>query len=95
VEGVQRPGDDRRHGKAVRAEEVTDLLIAWGDGRREALATLDPRQAKVVELRVFGGLSIEEVGAELDISAGTVKPDWLKAKLWLKHAVARSMRRDT
>ena len=61
----------------------------------EALATLDPRQAKVVELRVFGGLSIEEVGAELDVSAGTVKRDWLTAKLWLKHAVARSMRRDT
>ena len=61
----------------------------------ETLATLDPRQAKVVELRVFGGLSIEEVAAALDVSTGTVKRDWLTAKLWLKRAVAKGSRRDT
>jgi RNA polymerase sigma-70 factor (ECF subfamily) len=60
----------------------------------EALATLDPRQAKVVELRVFGGLSVQEVATALNVSAGTVKRDWVTARLWLNHALARSKRRD-
>ncbi|MGH9371599.1 MAG: ECF-type sigma factor [Vicinamibacterales bacterium] len=51
----------------------------------DGLARLDPRQAKVVELRVFAGLSIEEVATLLDVSPGTVKRDWVTAKLWLKH----------
>jgi RNA polymerase sigma-70 factor, ECF subfamily len=54
----------------------------------EELAVLDPRQARVVELRVFGGLSIEEVAEALGVSAGTVKRDWVTAKLWLKRSVS-------
>jgi RNA polymerase sigma factor (sigma-70 family) len=60
----------------------------------DALAALDPRQAKVVELRVFGGLSNEEVARALDVSVGTVKRDWLTAKVWLRHAVRRETRSD-
>jgi RNA polymerase sigma-70 factor (ECF subfamily) len=60
----------------------------------EALAALDARQAKVVELRVFGGLSVQEVASALNVSTGTVKRDWVTARLWLKHALARSRRRD-
>jgi RNA polymerase sigma factor (TIGR02999 family) len=55
----------------------------------EGLARLDPRQARVVELRIFGGLSIEEVASLLKVSPGTVKRDWVTAKLWLEHDIRR------
>lgn len=47
------------------------------------LANLNERQAKVVELKYFGGLSNEEVASALDCSTGTVKRDWVIAKAWL------------
>ena len=49
----------------------------------EALARLDPRQCKVVELRYFGGLSVRETAAVLEISPATVKREWVTAKAWL------------
>ncbi|MCP5284995.1 MAG: sigma-70 family RNA polymerase sigma factor [Burkholderiaceae bacterium] len=45
---------------------------------------LDPRAAKVVELRFFGGLEIEEIGQALEISPATVKRDWTAARAWLR-----------
>ncbi len=53
-----------------------------------ALAALDARQARVVELRFFAGLSIEETGEVLDISPATVKREWTMAKAWLRRALA-------
>ncbi|MFN0166020.1 MAG: sigma-70 family RNA polymerase sigma factor [Bryobacteraceae bacterium] len=53
------------------------------------LADLDPQQAKVVELRYFGGLSIEETAEALGISTRTVKRDWTMAKAWLRGQLAR------
>jgi RNA polymerase sigma factor (TIGR02999 family) len=47
------------------------------------LAAADPQQSRVVELRFFGGLSVEETAEVLGISAATVKRDWATAKLWL------------
>jgi RNA polymerase sigma-70 factor (ECF subfamily) len=47
------------------------------------LAEIDPRQSKIVELRFFGGLSVEETAAHLGISPKTVKRDWSVAKAWL------------
>ncbi|MEM1206266.1 MAG: sigma-70 family RNA polymerase sigma factor [Acidobacteriota bacterium] len=49
----------------------------------EALETLDPRQAEIVNLRFFVGLTVEETAAVLDISAPTVKREWKLARLWL------------
>lgn len=49
----------------------------------EALSDFEPQQAKIVELRFFGGLSIEETAHVLDISAATVKREWSIAKTWL------------
>lgn len=66
--------------------EVSQLLIEWGRGDQEALdrlATVDPQQSRVVELRVFSGLSVEETAAALDISPRTVKREWSMAKAWL------------
>jgi RNA polymerase sigma-70 factor, ECF subfamily len=60
----------------------TTQLIALDDAL-EQLAKLDIRRSKIVELRFFGGLSEEETGAVLGVSARTVKRDWRIAKAWL------------
>jgi RNA polymerase sigma-70 factor (ECF subfamily) len=52
------------------------------------LATLDPRQAQVVELRFFGGLQNDEIAAVLNVSEPTVTRDWRVARAWLYHALA-------
>ena len=57
-------------------------LIALDDALN-GLARLDPRQSRIVELRFFGGLSIEETAAELGVSSATVKRHWETARLWL------------
>ena len=49
------------------------------------LAALDPRQARVVELRFFGGLDVDETAAVLGLSARTVKREWQTARAWLQH----------
>lgn len=49
----------------------------------DTLATIDPRQARVVELRFFGGLDLDETAAALETSLTTVKRDWTMAKAWL------------
>jgi len=61
-----------------RSEELVAL-----DEALDRLAQLDPRQSKIVEMRFFGGLSEEETGSVLGISARTVKRDWRIAKAWL------------
>jgi RNA polymerase sigma-70 factor, ECF subfamily len=48
-----------------------------------ALAELDPRKARIVELRFFGGLTVEETAEFLDISPATALREWNKAKAWL------------
>lgn len=63
---------------ASRAEQLLTLDMAL-----EELAQLSPRQARVVELRYFGGLSIEETAVALDTSPATVKRDWSLARAWL------------
>jgi RNA polymerase sigma factor (TIGR02999 family) len=62
-------------------EQSAELLAV--DESLQRLAKLDERQARVVELRFFGGLSVEEAAAILNISAKTVKRDWSVAKAWL------------
>jgi len=61
-----------------RAEEFLEL-----DEALERLAKLDPRQAKIVELRFFGGLTVEETAEVVGTSPKTVKRDWSVAKAWL------------
>jgi RNA polymerase sigma factor (TIGR02999 family) len=66
---------------AVKEQDV-DLLAL--DRALNELARLDERQAKIVELRFFGGLSIDETAEVLGISPRTVKRDWSMAKAWLR-----------
>ncbi len=63
-----------------------DRLLAL-DAALEELATLDPRQARIVELRFFGGLSVEEAADVLGVSATTIKREWSTARAWLFRAV--------
>lgn len=64
-----------------------DDLIALNDAL-ESLAKLDARKSRVVELRFFGGLSIEETAAALGVSADTVKREWRTAKIWLRRELS-------
>jgi RNA polymerase sigma-70 factor (ECF subfamily) len=64
-----------------------DLVVL--DDALKALTGVDPRKCKVVELRFFGGLSVEEAAEVLDVSPETVRRDWRLAKAWL----AREMRK--
>jgi len=71
-------------GATPREVEVLDL-----DAALEELAMLDPRKARVAELRFFGGLSLEEVGTVLDTSVATTMRDWQAARAWLYKRLSR------
>jgi RNA polymerase sigma factor (TIGR02999 family) len=82
---------EKRGGEALRvslsevgdqAQEMRPDLVALDDALRE-LEELDPRQARVVELRFFAGLSLEETAEALKVSVGTVRRDWSLAGAWL------------
>ena len=66
---------------AVTNQPGQDLVAL--DDALQALATVDGRKARVIELRFFGGLSVEETGAVLKISVDTVMRDWKMARAWL------------
>ncbi|MBL0172802.1 MAG: sigma-70 family RNA polymerase sigma factor [Gemmatimonadaceae bacterium] len=64
-----------------------DLDLIAVDTALERLAAMDPRQARIVELRYYAGLDIDETAAALDISPATVKRDWVLAKAWLQREI--------
>jgi RNA polymerase sigma factor (TIGR02999 family) len=55
------------------------------DSALQKLAAVDARQARIVELRYFGGLTLEETGSTLEVSTMTIKREWRTARLWLLH----------
>ena len=59
------------------------------DDALNTLATLDPRQASIVEMRFFGGLSIDEISQVLGVSPATVKREWTTARTWLFDEMTR------
>jgi RNA polymerase sigma-70 factor (ECF subfamily) len=75
---VQIPLDDALIGARTEGVEVLAL-----DDALTALSKIDPRKGRVVELRYFGGLSVDETAAVLQISPETAKRDWKMAKAWL------------
>jgi RNA polymerase sigma factor (TIGR02999 family) len=70
---LSRQGEQRQGGV-----DVIEL-----DAALEKLAALDPQQARIVELRYFGGMTVDEVAEALDISPATVKRHWTVARAWL------------
>jgi RNA polymerase sigma factor (TIGR02999 family) len=71
----------------VSSERAAELVAL--DELLMSLAELDPRMSRVVELRFFGGLSVEETAEILRISPGTVKRDWTVAKAWLQREMTQ------
>jgi RNA polymerase sigma factor (TIGR02999 family) len=71
---------------AVTSDRSHDLVAL--DEALEALAEIDTRQSRVVELRFFGGLSVEETAEALEISPRTVIREWNSAKAWLYHELS-------
>jgi RNA polymerase sigma factor (TIGR02999 family) len=74
---VVTPGDDAD----------TDLVAL--DNALIGLTRIDPRKAQIVEMRFFGGLTVEEIGEVLKVSPGTIKRDWRAAKAWLYQELTR------
>src|SRR5207237_924028 len=104
---------------ASDSDNVTRLLLEWGDGNQQAqealsldevadialepdsnllkldealneLAKIDPRQSRIVELRYFGGLTIEETAEVISVSPATVKREWMMARAWLHQEISES-----
>ncbi len=73
---------------AVSPDQDCDLVAL--DEALETLATVDERKSKVVELRFFGGLSVEETAEVLTISVDTVMRDWKFAKVWLLRELSKA-----
>src|SRR5687768_1286894 len=69
-------------------QQATNVLLI--DEALSALAEKDSRQSEIVELRFFGGLSIEETAAVLNVSPGTVMRDWTFARAWLENEISGS-----
>ncbi len=74
-----------REGMDAAVEETHEVIEI--DGALQQLAALDPRQAQVVELRYFAGLSVEETAGVLGVSERTVKRDWAVARAFLHRAL--------
>ena len=101
VDHARSRGYRKRGGDALRVplenaplitpEPALDVLAV--DRALEAFAKIDPRKSQVVELRFFGGLSVEETAEVLGISVETVKRDWRVAKLWLARELERPAKR--
>ena len=69
--------------RSVGVQEQADLDVVALDEALDALSKLDPQQARVIELRFFAGLTIEEISEALRISPATITRDWVTAKAWL------------
>jgi RNA polymerase sigma factor (TIGR02999 family) len=96
----------RRHAAAKRGggvyklplEEATvmsgqkDVDILLLDDALKGLAKIDPRQSRVVELRFFAGLTLEEISEALEIAPATVQRDWTAARAWLHREISRKPR---
>ena len=73
--------------RAAAADDAELDVLALHDAL-ERLAALDPDQARLVELRYFGGLGIEDTAQALGVSPATVKREWAVARAWLRRELA-------
>ena len=84
--GVQVTLDDAQLNQGANTGQAEEILVV--DEVLARLQELDPQQTRVVEMRYFGGLSVEETAEALGISTRTVKCDWAMPKAWLKSQLA-------
>jgi len=87
---LKRGGNRQRitlDGHALARDQELDLLGL--DEALRKLAGLDPRQARIVELKFFGGLEVDEIAEALGVSPRTVDGDWALARAWLHRELVR------
>ena len=102
VDLARSRGADKRGGDAVHVmlseAEIAGIAPAADvirlDDALRALAVLDDRKSRVVELRFFGGLTVDETALALQVSAKTVLRDWEFARAWLHRELSREAKRD-
>jgi RNA polymerase sigma factor (TIGR02999 family) len=85
--GVQHVSLDEVVVVAPGVDGETDLVAL--DQALTGLTRIDSRKAQIVEMRFFGGLTVEEIGEVLKVSTGTIKRDWRAAKAWLYQELTR------
>ena len=101
VDHARARGADKRWGCETRVplDDVIDTAEAAGgatvqlldlDRALNDLSSVDPRQTRIVELRYFGGLSVEETADAMSLSPSTVKNEWRMARAWLHRALTSS-----
>jgi RNA polymerase sigma factor (TIGR02999 family) len=76
--------------EAIAPQQDRDLNLVELDNALEALSQIDSQQARIIELRFFGGLSIEATGRILGVSPSTVNREWNLARAWLYRELSRS-----
>jgi RNA polymerase sigma-70 factor, ECF subfamily len=103
VDHARARRSQKRGGRATKVTFDEDLVVAHDprhdfvalDDALEALAQLDDRKSRVVELRFFGGLSVEETASVVNVSPDTVMRDWRFAKKWLQREMRAQPAPDT
>jgi RNA polymerase sigma factor (TIGR02999 family) len=73
---------------ALEIQQKTDVDVVALDAALDRLSELDPQQSRIVELRFFAGLTIEDTSEVMGISPATVKRDWTSARAWLHREIA-------
>jgi len=103
VDFARRQGSQKRGGEVQRVS-LEESMVVYGergadlvalDDALRALAAIDPRRSRVVELRFFGGLSVEETAEVLRVSPETVLRDWKVAKAWMGREMSGEKRDAT
>jgi RNA polymerase sigma factor (TIGR02999 family) len=77
---------------ATTASRRKDVDVVALDDALKTLAKIDPRQSRVVELRFFAGLSLQEISDAMEIAPATVQRDWTAARAWLHREISRNSR---
>ncbi len=98
VDYARNRGHAKRGGSALHVSLDEELIVSEErsaevvalDDALQSLARLDERKSRLVELRFFGGLSIEETAEVLGVSPGTVMRDWTLAKAWLRREMSHN-----
>jgi len=76
--------------EAVALPRRPEIDLVTLDEALKQLEVMDPRQSQIVDLRFFGGLSVEEASLVLEVSPATIKREWATARLWLQRELSRS-----